>query len=154
MSFRIKGLPAEKFQHLFALSDAALRAHQALRSTVDRENAYPCRISLTDAAPGEEVLLVNYEHHAVDTPYRSRFAVYVRAGEATFDAVDEVPAQLRRRILAARGYDENGMLVEADLVDGRELEGKIEQLFADQKIAYLHLHFAKPGCYAARVERA
>jgi hypothetical protein len=154
MSFRIKGLPAENFQHLFALSDAELRAHQARRSTVDQENAFPCRISLTDAAPGDEVLLVNYEHHAVDTPYRSRFAVYVRPGEATFDAVDEIPAQLRRRILAARGYDGDGMLVEADLVDGRALEGKIEQLFADPKIAYLHLHFAKPGCYAARVERA
>jgi hypothetical protein len=46
------------------------------------------------------------------------------------------------------------MLVNADLVDGRELEGKIEQLFAEPRIAYLQLHFAKPGCYAARVERA
>ena len=65
MSFRIKGLPAETFQHLFALSDEELRARRALRRTVDEANAFPCRVSLTDAAPGEEVLLVNYEHHAV-----------------------------------------------------------------------------------------
>ena len=154
MGFRITGLPAETFRHLFELSDEELRAHRAVRSTVDRENAYPCRISLTDAAPGEEVLLVNYEHHPVDTPYRSSFAVYVREGEETYDAVDQVPDQLRGRILAARGYDGDGMLVNADLVDGRELEGKIEQLFAEPRIAYLQLHFAKPGCYAARVERA
>ena len=75
-------------------------------------------------------------------------------GEETYDAVDEVPAQLRRRMLAARGYDADGMLVEADLVDGKALEAKIEQLFAEPRIAYLQLHFAKPGCYAARVERA
>ena len=90
----------------------------------------------------------------MDTPYRSSFAVYVREGEETYDAIDQVPDQLRRRILAARGYDGDGMLVNADLVDGRELEGKIEQLFAEPRIAYLQLHFAKPGCYAARVERA
>jgi hypothetical protein len=153
MSFRIKGLPAETFRHLFELPDEELAAHRALRRTVDEANSFRCRVSLTDAAPGDEVLLVNYEHHPVDTPYRSSFAVYVRAGEETYDAVDQVPDQLRRRMLAARGYDAEGMLVEADLVDGRALEGKIEQLFAEPRIAYLQLHFAKPGCYAARVER-
>jgi len=154
MSFRITGLPADSFRHLFELSDEELATHRALRCTVDKENSFPCRVSLTDAALGDEVLLVNYEHHPVDTPYRSSFAVYVREGEKTYDAVDQVPDQLRRRILAARGYDGDGMLVNADLVDGRELEGKIEQLFAEPRIAYLQLHFAKPGCYAARVERA
>jgi hypothetical protein len=154
MGFRITGLPAETFRHLFELSDEELVAHRALRCTVDKENSFPCRVSLTDATPGDEVLLVNYEHHPVDTPYRSSFAIYVREGEETYDAVDQVPDQLRRRILAARGYDGDGMLVNADLVDGRELEGKIEQLFAEPRIAYLQLHFAKPGCYAARVERA
>jgi hypothetical protein len=28
------------------------------------------------------------------------------------------------------------------------------QLCADPRTAYLHIHFAAPGCYAARVERA
>jgi len=154
MSFRITGLPAETFRHLFALSDDELRARRALRRTVDEASAFPCRVSLTDAAPGDEVLLVNYEHHSVESPYRSSFAVYIRAGEETYDAVDEVPDQLRRRMLAARGYDADGMLVEADLVDGKALEAKIEQLFAEPRIAYMQLHFAKPGCYAARVERA
>jgi hypothetical protein len=30
----------------------------------------------------------------------------------------------------------------------------IEAFFADPRTRYLHLHFAKPGCYAACVERA
>ncbi len=103
MAFRIRGLPAEDFAHLFALSDADLAAQGGVRRRPN--HGAPCRISLTDAAPGEEVVLVNYEHHAVDSPYRMRFAIYVRAGEETFDAVDEVPAQLRRRTLAVRGFD-------------------------------------------------
>ena len=52
--------------------------------------------------PGDELILVNHEHHAVDSPYRMRFAIYVRAGDETFDAVDTVPDQLRARMLAAR----------------------------------------------------
>ena len=152
MSFRIKGLPAEAFDHLFALCDAELAARRAVRLLAD--GGVPCRVSLADAEPGEEVLLVHYEHHPVNTPYRSSFAVYVRAGDKTYDAVDEVPAQLCKRMLSVRGYDGDGMMVDTDLVDGRELEGAIERIFAEPRIAYLHLHFAKPGCYAARVERA
>jgi hypothetical protein len=154
MSLRIIGLPADHFAPLFALDDAALAARGAVRAVADAPNAYPCRISLTDAAPGEAVLLVNFEHQPAATPYRSRHAVYVRAGEATFDAVDSVPEQLRRRILSLRAFDEAGMLVGADLADGRELESVAERLLADPRAAYLHAHFAKPGCYAARIERA
>jgi hypothetical protein len=40
------------------------------------------------------------------------------------------------------------------VVDGRQVEGSIERLLADPHAAYLHAHFAGPGCYAARIERA
>jgi hypothetical protein len=30
----------------------------------------------------------------------------------------------------------------------------IEHQFAQPKTQYLHIHFARPGCYAARVDRA
>lgn len=152
MSFRITGLAAENFQHLFSLDDAELAALGAVRRSAP--GAVPCRISLTDATPGEEVILTNYEHHAVHSPYRMRFAIYVRKGEATYDAVDDIPEQLRKRTLAARSFDEHGMMVERELVEGTALEGAIDRLFADPRAAYLHLHYAAPGCYAARVERA
>ncbi|NVO12517.1 MAG: DUF1203 domain-containing protein [Rhodoplanes sp.] len=155
MSFRIRGLPAEPFAPLFALSDAALAAHGAVRRIADaREPGYPCRVSLTDSKPGDELILVNHEHHAVASPYRMRFAIYVREGETTFDEVDIVPEQLRCRTLAVRAFDEAGMMVGCELEDGRAVEDAIERLFAVPQAAYLHIHFAAPGCYAARVERA
>ncbi|HUI12401.1 MAG TPA: DUF1203 domain-containing protein [Xanthobacteraceae bacterium] len=150
--FRIKGLPAERFAHLFALSDKALKGHRAVRRIADGPR--PCRISLTDAKPGDELILVNYEHHAVASPYRMRFAVYVREGEKTFDAVDQVPDQLRSRTLAVRGFDDGGMMTGWELAEGVTLEAAIERQFADPRAAYLHVHFAAPGCYAARIERA
>jgi Protein of unknown function (DUF1203) len=79
MNFRIRGLDADPFAHLFALDDVALKAQGAVRRIAD--GPHPCRISLTDAAPGDEMILTNYEHHAVPTPYRMRFAIYVRPGE-------------------------------------------------------------------------
>jgi hypothetical protein len=155
MNFRITGLPADRFSHLFAMSDEDLAAHGAVRKIADeRTPGYPCRVSLTDSSPGDELVLVNYEHHQVDSPYRMRFAIYVRKGEETYDAVDQVPEQLRNRTLAVRGFDTNAMMVGWELIDGRELDAAIERLFANRAVAYLHVHFAAPGCYAARVERA
>src|SRR5215831_13159521 len=101
MSFRITGLPAERFAPLFDLSNEQLAAQGAVRRIADRRTpGYPCRVSLTDSREGDELLLVNYEHHPVASPYRMRFAVYVRRGEETYDAVDEVPEQLIIRTLA------------------------------------------------------
>ena len=116
MHFRIRGLPAEHFAPLFALSDEELAGQGAVRRIAD--GARPCRISLTDATPGDELILVNYEHHAVDSPYRMRFAIYVRQGEETFDKVDTVPEQLRKRTLAVRSFDADAMMVGWELAEG------------------------------------
>jgi hypothetical protein len=139
----------------FDLPDEALAARGAVRRTADdRSPGYPCRISLTDARPGDELLLVNHEHHAVASPYRMRFAAYVRRGEQRFDAVDRVPEQLRLRTLAVRAFDAGAMMVGWELTGGDRLEEAIARLLADPRAAYLHVHFAAPGCYAARVDRA
>lgn len=153
MNFRILGLPAADFSALFSLSNAELENRLAVRMTA-RDAGFPCRVSLTDATPGEEVILVNYVHHSVATPFRSSFAIYIREGEETYDRVNEVPQQLRKRLLSLRAYDENGMLLNADVVDGAALESGIGRLFAKDDVAYLHAHFAKPGCYAAKILRA
>jgi hypothetical protein len=155
MSFRIKGLPAEHFDHLFAMTDKELAEHRVVRRIADdRHPGYPCRVSLTDSRPGDELLLVNYEHLPVDSPYRMRFAIFVRKGDETYDRIGEVPDQLRKRTLAVRAFDGQGMMQDFELVDGLVLEQAIDKLLANPRAEYLHVHFAAPGCYAARVERA
>jgi hypothetical protein len=154
MQFRFRGLPAEQFAPLFKLSDEELTEKGAVRQIADaRDPGYPCRVSLTDSKPGDELILVNYEHHPVDSPYRMRFAIFVREGDATFDAVDAVPEQLRKRTLAVRAFDAGAMMVGHELIDGAKIESAIARLFANPQAAYLHVHFASPGCYAARVDR-
>ena len=152
MNFRIVGLPANEFTHLFELPDADLAAVGGVRRIADGN--YPCRVSLTDSQPGEELVLVNYEHHSVASPYRMRFAIFVRKGDQTYDKVNEIPEQLRKCMLAVRAFDSKGMMVDHRLVDGKEVEPVIERLLTPSNVDYLHIHFASPGCYAAKVERA
>jgi hypothetical protein len=155
MTFQIAPLPMTSFAPLFGLPDVELAARGIVRRVADGRPAFPCRVSLRDAREGESLLLLHYEHHAAPSPFRSSYAIYVGEGaEPAQLAPGEVPAMLRSRLLSVRAFDRAGMLVEADIAPGTELEGLITRLFATPSAAYLHVHFAKPGCYAARVDRA
>ena len=68
--------------------------------------------------------------------------------------IGEVPALLRSRLISLRAYDARGMMVWADVRPGEDLDAGIAELFALERADYLHLHYAKPGCYACRVTRA
>jgi hypothetical protein len=155
MSFQITGLPSEEFLALAALSDEELLARDARRVLADRHPGFPCRVSLVDAQPGERVLLLNYEHLPHASPYRSRYAIYVRENAAAAHlAVDEIPPVLRHRLLSLRAFDAAGMLLDADVAQGDGLVPAIERLLRPPAVAYLHVHNARPGCFAARVDRA
>lgn len=155
MKFRIHALLIEPFAADFAVDDDALRARGVRRVVADGKPHYPCRVSLRDAVEGERLLLLPYLHHDVDTPYRASGPIYVReAAVRAQPVVDEVPALLRSRLLSLRAYDARGMMVWVDVLPGTELESGIAKLFALERSAYLHVHYAKPGCYACRVDRA
>ena len=155
MDFRIQGLSPEPFLPLYGLSDLELANRGAKRYVAGAKAGFPDRIELRDAQPGERLILVNYVHQPADTPYRASHAVFVLEGaEKTYDAVNEVPAVLLRRLISIRAFDLNHWMIEGDVCDGQELGGAIHKLLANPGVAYLHAHYAKPGCYAARIERA
>jgi len=155
MDFRITGLSPEPFQPLFGLSDTELARHGALRRIVDHKPGYPDRIELRDPDIGESVLLVNFTHQPVETPFRSSYAIYVREGaQSRYDRVNEVPGLFRSRVLSLRAFDKDDMLPDADIVDGTAVESLIERFLSNPETAYIHAHYAKPGCFAARIDRA
>ena len=154
MTFQILALPARLFQPLFGLPDTALASHGAKRVRAQEDPGYPCRVSLRDAAVGETLLLLNFEHHPAPTPYRASHAIFVREGASQAQlAPGEVPLLFRHRLISLRAFSDAGMMLNADAAEGRELEAAITTLLAPAEVSYLHLHYAKPGCYAARVER-
>jgi hypothetical protein len=156
MSFRISSLPVEPFAPLFGLSDDALMKHGARRAIADEKPGFPCRVTLADAEPGESLLLLNYHHLAEESsPYRAKGPIFVRETAKTGRVVvDAVPDYLARRLLSIRAYDKEAIMLEADVVDGSELTPMIDKMFAIDGVDYLHAHFARRGCYAARIDRA
>jgi hypothetical protein len=154
MDYQISALSISQFEHLLNADEETLRRAGALRMEVTANPGYPCRVSLEDAEPGESVLLIHYEHQAVATPYRSSHAIFIRENaEQAKPFINEIPEQLRIRLLSIRGFGKDGMMRNADVVHGSELEPAIKAFLDDDEIEYLHLHNAKPGCYAARVDR-
>jgi hypothetical protein len=155
MDFRIVALPVEPFAPLFGRSEPELAAHDAVRRVADRRPGFPCRVSLRDAAPGESVLLLNYTHLALPGPYRSSHAIYVREGALECrPEVNEVPEVLATRLLSVRAFDAAGMMTDAEVSDGAQVAPLLRRYLDDPRVAYLHLHNARPGCYAAQAVRA
>lgn len=153
MNFTVSGLSPEPFLPLYGLSDGELAKRRARRVVVNG-SGFPERIEMRDAQPGETLLLVNFEHQPADTPYRSSHAVYVREGATERWSGDHLPEVMRRRLLSLRGFSADGSMIDADVVEGRDAEPLIERLFGDPSVAYIHAHYARPGCYAARIDRA
>jgi hypothetical protein len=112
-------------------------------------------VKLEDVPKGESLLLLNHEYQSARTPYQGRHAIFVsESAAAPARYVDEVPAVLRvRKMLSLRGFDSEGLMVDADVVPGQDVEQLIVRLFGNPKVAYLHAHNAGRGCFAARIDR-
>jgi uncharacterized protein DUF1203 len=155
MKYRVLGLSPDQFRHLFDMSDDELARHGAVRRYAEEARSIPCRVSLTEADLGDELLLITYPHHETDSPYRSAGPIYVRRqAETAYDAVNELPAMQLRRLSSVRGYDAAGFLVEADVAAGPDLELTVLRFFENADVDLIHVHNARPGCFAFRVVRA
>jgi hypothetical protein len=153
MAFRIRGLSPAQFAPLFALDDAALAERGMRRVTVDAPHSAPCRVTLADAAPGEQLVLLPFAHHMTHSPYRASGPIFVREGGQAFDRIDELPPVFAGRLLSVRAYDAAGLMTDADVVDS-DPRALFDRFFADPAVDYLHVHYARRGCYSCRVERA
>jgi len=153
MTYRIEGLAPEAFESLFSMTDGELAARNAVRVTADSSGGYPCRVSLEDAAPGEELVLLNHVSNDVPTPFRTAYAIYVRKGAQAATFVDRAPGYLDRRTLSLRGFDEAGMLKHAVIAEPGHADTKLRSLFDRPDIATIHAHNAAYGCFLARIER-
>lgn len=155
MAFKISGLKREQFQHLFDLNDDELAELGAKRYVADVKPGFPCRVSLSDANVGERVILLPFRHQAGKTPYQAAGPIFVRETAQSSDgAVDEVPEILRNRLLSLRAYDAWDILVASDVVVEVQVENHLNRFLDDPAVSYVHVHFAKPGCYACRVDRS
>lgn len=155
MTFHIRGLDAVPFAKLFDLDEATLKAIGAQRVFADAPDLYPCRIALRRVEEGEELLLLNHAHQTIPTsPYRSAGPIFVSRSAKRGSYQGELPPMLRDRLLSLRAYDSNAFIVDAEVGEGEAVLHLIERFFSDPKVAHVDAHFARRGCFAARIERA
>jgi hypothetical protein len=121
------------------------------RVVADAPHDFPCRRCLTDAEPGEAVLLLSYDPWTVDSPYRQPGPVLVHERDCATVTTADLPEQQRRRLLSVRTFDAEGMARDAFLQAGSEVD--LAAVLDDPAVSFVHLHNAGPGCFAARVDR-
>jgi len=155
MQFRITGLSPEPFLELFGLPDEELVKRNVKRYVADKKPGFPCRIEMRDVEVGESILLLNHVCQPAATQYRATHAIFVREGAAqTYDRLNQVPEVMRGRLLSLRAYDVDGMMRDADVVEGEAIEPLIARLFENLEVNYIHVHNAKRGCYSGRIDKA
>jgi hypothetical protein len=154
MPFQIHALSPDTFEHFFDLTEAELSKIGALRVTADSKPGFPCRVSLANAEIGDDLILANYEHLSETSPYRASHAIYVRKDVSQAKpSRDTVPKVLAHRVLSVRGFGNDHLMKEADVVDGVNLGAKLDMMFQNSHIEYVHIHNAKQGCFAAKATR-
>lgn len=153
MGFKLSGVPSAQFSHLFGMSDEELRSRNIVR--MQAEPGFPCRVTLRDVEQGTPALLLHYRHHDVPSPYSSSGPIFVSEGHhppAQFQ--NYIPSEMRSRLYSARAYDDDGFMLDGETVEGTDLEVFLEAMLAREGVAYVHLHHARRGCFACRVDRA
>jgi len=121
---------------------------------VVNDDRSPCRRCLRDAGPGDDLLLLPYDPFLVRSPYTGEGPVFVHADgcEAHAARAGVLPEQVDGRQFSVRAYDADAMLVGAEIVPGDRL-GERARALLDDGAAFLHAHFAGPGCFAFRIDR-
>ena len=154
MAYVVRGLDPTPYVPLFGMADEELANRGVVRMTVTEKPSFPCRVSLTDRDVGESVLLLNHLSHDVAGPYRASHAIFVTEGvEQAGEYIDEVPPVFTPRVLSLRGFDREGMMVDAALTQPGEADAGIRKLFENPAIETIHAHNATRGCFAAKIER-
>lgn len=133
----------------------AINQHNTVYKTVEKERSFPCRRCLEDGQLGEEMLLISYDPFLAASPYSGPGPIFVHQKNCVrYQCDGSVPEQQRSRLLSVRAYDANHMMVGFTIVEGKDLAERAQSLFSDTSVEYLHAHYAGPGCFAVRVDRA
>ena len=154
MGFQVVALDEQQFSPLFDLTDDELARHNARRFRVEANPGYPCRVTLEDAAIGETVIGLPFQHLPASSPYQASGPIFVRGHRVRAQTGPNVlPIMLRVRPQSIRGYGHDHLMQTALIATADDLQPAVEALLARSDIAYLHLHNANPGCFNCRIER-
>jgi hypothetical protein len=140
--FMIRSLPA---------GDVDVDPSRARRMFADGPS--PGRRCLRNAEIGDALVLAPYNPFTLSSPYAGEGPVFVHADGCT--AHQPVPGalceQVFGRLLSVRAYDAEAMMLGSEVLPGEQLAERAAAWLGSSS-AFLHVHFAGPGCFAFRVD--
>jgi hypothetical protein len=152
-SFQILALPVAVAEHVRRSRSDPWGNRDIGATPVVEAHSAPCRVCLRDAAVGDEVLLFGYSPFVTPGPYRTVGPIFVHAAPCPPFAGATVPDALRRRLLSVRAHGRDGRMLDAEVTPGDGLAALAGRLLAGPDVLELHVHHARPGCFACRIVR-
>jgi hypothetical protein len=150
--YRIVPIPAEVADAVRATGRSPQYGHPA---HVEVASGYgPCRSCLRTFHEGREgrILFTYNPFEGLDS-YPSPGPVFVHSEACERFSGAELPAEIRALPLTLEGYGAGRWLVARERVEGGDVDGPVERLFAHAAVAYVHVRNTEAGCYIARLER-
>jgi hypothetical protein len=155
MSIRISALATGLVQRL---QSGGLDANgQRPERHISRGGAMPCRHCLADIAEGEPYLILALRPFPSAQPYAEQGPIFLHAQPCRrHPDSSEVPAMfLERPALLIRGYGADDRIVYGTgrIVAPTAMAQAAGDMFADPRVAYIHIRSATNNCYQARIDR-
>jgi hypothetical protein len=98
-------------------------------------------------------VLFPYASIPAGRPYAESGPIFVHEHAcAPYDRPEEYPAEFRHRVL--RAYNESNDMIDAVVLNGREPETVMAELFHNPAAKFLQARSETRGCYTFKIERA
>ena len=119
-------------------------------------NANPCRHCLRDIPAGDEMLVLAHKPFAGTHPYAEVGPIFLCAKACPRGGGEALPEVLRTSPdYLIKGYSRADRIVYGTGIVSptAELQDRLQAIFEDPEVAYIHVRSARNNCYQARIDR-
>lgn len=116
----------------------------------------PCRHCLRDIPKGHEMLILAHKPFKGTHPYTEVGPIFLCAQKCPQGGGINLPQILTTSPdYLVKGYSSNDRIVYGSgaIIQPSEIVQRLDEIFADPSVAYIHVRSARNNCYQARVER-
>lgn len=116
----------------------------------------PCRHCLGMIPAGEEMLVLAHRPFPALQPYAETGPIFLCAGPCAAGGGAGLPAMLASPDYILRGYGVDDRIVYGTgaVTPTGQIIARATDLFADARVAYVHVRSARNNCYQCRIDKA
>lgn len=115
----------------------------------------PCRHCLKMIPEGAGMLVLAHRPFPAPQPYAESGPIFLCADACAAGGGEALPEMLASPDYIVRGYGADDRIVygTGGVVATGSIQARAEEVFADPRVAYLHVRSARNNCYQCRIDR-